>query len=217
MPEGDSHVTHKIRLTMQLRHLGISDSRVLDAIERVPREFFVPKTFQEHAYDNTALPIACGQTISQPYIVAFMTEALKMGEQDRVLEIGTGSGYQTAVLAHIARRVYSIERHKPLLQEAEARFRKLHLTNITSRAGDGFKGWPEAAPFDRIIVTAAAESVPDVFIDQLKDGGILVIPVGPVSHDQNLLRITKKTEGLESETLLPVRFVPMVEGVSSDR
>lgn len=206
----------KIQLIMELRRLNIRDARVLDAIERVPRERFVPPAFAEHAYDNTALPIAHGQTISQPYIVALMTEALKVEPRMRVLEVGTGSGYQTAVLARLASRVYTIERHRPLLKEAGALFAALGLTNILTRAGDGAKGWPEAAPFERIIVTAAAPAPPQALLDQLKDDGIMVLPVGPPGGDQTLLRVTKKTDGLIGETLAPVRFVPLVEGVAQD-
>ncbi|MBI1239444.1 MAG: protein-L-isoaspartate(D-aspartate) O-methyltransferase [Alphaproteobacteria bacterium] len=210
----DEHEARKIQLVMELRRLGLEASGVIDAMERVPRHLFVPRTFQEHAYDNTALPIACGQTISQPSIVAMMTAALALDDRCTVLEVGTGSGYQTAVLAQIARRVYTIERFKDLLREAEQRFAALHLSNITTRHGDGSKGWPEAAPFDRILVTAAATSVPDALIDQLKFGGVLVIPVGESVRNQTLLRIIKTPYGLEQETLSAVRFVPLVDGVA---
>ncbi|NWH08830.1 MAG: protein-L-isoaspartate(D-aspartate) O-methyltransferase [Alphaproteobacteria bacterium] len=204
----------KIQLIMELRRQGIRDARVLDALERVPREAFVPPTFREHAYANTALPIACGQTISQPFIVAYMTEALAVGERMRVLEIGTGSGYQTAVLAQLAQRVYTVERHRPLMDFAKAMFERLKLTNIVTRVGDGTKGWPEAAPFDRILVTAAApEGPPQVLIDQLKVGGVMIVPVGMQSVDQTLLRLRKNDADVESETLMPVRFVPLVGGV----
>lgn len=202
----------RISLIMQLRREGIIDTRVLSAIERVPRESFVPPALVNQAYENAALPIAQGQTISQPYVVAYMTEVLQVGERMKVLEVGTGSGYQAAVLAGLCRRVYTIERHRPLLQEAEARFRALGLHNITTRLGDGAKGWPEQAPFERILVTAAAETVPDTLCMQLSDGGILVAPVGGRSV-QEIWRIRRQGDALESERLLPVRFVPLVAGM----
>src|SRR6202040_2812840 len=152
--------TKKVRLIMELRALGVTDTRVLGAIERVPREAFLPDTFRDRAYENVALPVGHGQTISQPLVVAHMTEALEVGERHKVLEIGTGSGYQTAVLARLCRRVFTIERHRALLKEAEKRGAELRLHNVTSRFGDGTKGWPEQAPFDRIIVTAAAPELP---------------------------------------------------------
>lgn len=201
----------KIRLIMDLRRAGISDTAVLGAIERVPRDVFVPETFKDRAYEDTALPIACGQTISQPYVVAFMSSALQVTKRQRVLEIGTGSGYQAAVLSHLCRRVYTIERQRDLLIAAEKKFEQLKLTNITARFGDGFKGWPEAAPFDRIIVTAAARSVPENLLDQLTDDGIMIVPVGPAGN-QSITRLTKVDGEVESEVLLPVRFVPMLEG-----
>ena len=201
---------------MELRRDGISDTRVLSAIERVPRDRFVGEAFAMRAYDNVALPIACGQTISQPVVVAFMTEQLEIGPRCRVLEIGTGSGYQAAVLSHLARRVYTIERHRSLLREAETRFRALGLHNITTRHGDGAKGWPEQAPFDRIIVTAAAPDLPEALKMQLVDGGIMVIPVGESNHDQTLMRIRRRGDAFETETLWPVRFVPLVEGRAGD-
>jgi len=167
-----------IALVMALRKQGITDAKVLSAIERTPREVFVDVPFEHAAYDNTALPIACGQTISQPFIVAYATEALEVGPAMRVLEIGTGSGYQAAVLSPLCRRVYTIERHKPLLREAEARFKALKLENIVTKHGDGLKGWPEQAPFDRILLSAAVAEVPPILIEQLKPGGILIAPVG---------------------------------------
>ena len=167
-----------IALVMALRKQGIADARVLSAIERTPRELFVDEPFSHQAYDNTALPIACGQTISQPYVVAFSTQALEVGPSMRVLEIGTGSGYQAAVLSPLCRKVYTIERHKPLLREAEARFKTLKLDNIVTKHGDGLLGWPEQAPFDRILLSASVEEVPPVLTEQLKPGGILIAPVG---------------------------------------
>jgi protein-L-isoaspartate(D-aspartate) O-methyltransferase len=213
---GDGVDVRKIELVMALRRQGISSERVLSAMETVPRDVFVPEAFARRAYDDSALPIECGQTISQPYVVAYMTEALDVGPRQKVLEIGTGSGYQTAVLAKLCRRVYSIERYRTLLSEAEARFRALDLHNITAKTGDGYKGWPEQAPFDRIIVTAAAQSVPQSLVDQLKIGGIMVIPVGQSSEGQTLLRLKRTEEGVERQSLLPVRFVPLVEGLARE-
>jgi len=206
----------KIRLIMELRGDGITDTRVLSAIERVDRGAFVPEDIREHAYDNAALPIGCGQTISQPYVVAFMTQALQVGERMKVLEVGTGSGYQAAVLSQLCRRVYTVERHRPLLRQAEKVFQKLDIANIATRYGDGFEGWPEQAPFDRIIVTAAADEIPEKLVDQLAVGGIMVIPVGGFAADQYIQRITRTEEGLKTEILLPVRFVPMVHGVARE-
>ena len=202
-----------IRLILMLRQAGITDTRVLSAIERVPREIFVPETFRDQAYENVALPIGHGQTISQPVLVAFMTEALTVGDRTKVLEIGTGSGYQAAVLARLCRRVYTVERHRPLLAEAETRFRALRLHNVTTRCGDGNQGWIEQAPFERIIVTAAAPEVPATLTDQLAVNGIMVIPVGQRREEQRLLRIMRSTEGLVSEELRPAHFVPLVGGV----
>ena len=201
------------RLIMELRGLGISDNRVLGAIERTPREAFVPAAFAEQAYENVALPIGHGQTISQPLVVALMTQALDVNERHKALEIGAGSGYQAAVLARLCRRVFTIERHRALLKEAEARFAKLRLANITTRYGDGSKGWPEQAPFDRIICTAAATDVPGVLLDSLGEDGILVAPVGPTRSDQQLLRVRRAGERFDIDDLGPVRFVPLVEGL----
>ena len=204
----------KIRLVMELRRQGVTDKAVLSAIERVPREAFVPPTFHDQAYENTALPIGHGQTISQPAVVAYMTQALALGTRMKVLEVGTGCGYQAAVLARLCRRVYTIERHRELLREAEARFAQLRIRNITSRCGDGAKGWPEQAPFDRIIVTAAAPRVPDALFEQVGPGGILIAPVGRDAQDQALMRYRRTDEGWQEERLWPVRFVPLVEGLS---
>lgn len=203
--------TGKIRLLMELRSQGVTDTRVLNAMEKTPRDLFVPEHLKDQAWANTALPIGSGQTISQPIVVATMTAKLAVGERMRVLEIGTGSGYQAAILARLARRVYSIERHRELLVEAQKRFDALGLHNITTRVGDGSRGWPEAAPFDRIIVTAAAARVPPALLDQLVPDGILVIPVGDGGWDQRLLRIRRTGEGFDEEVLMDVRFVPLVE------
>ncbi len=202
-----------VRLLMELRAGGITDARVLGAIERVPRELFVPATFRDQAYENVALPIGHGQTISQPLVVAMMSEALEVGERHKVLEIGTGSGYQAAVLARLCRRVFTIERHRDLLKQAESRFAELRLHNVTSRYGDGTKGWPEQAPFDRIIVTAAAPELPTSLLEGLAEGGILVAPLGEERRDQQLVRVRRQGGEFLSEDLGPVRFVPLVEGL----
>ncbi len=207
-----SLAARKIRLIMSLRRAGVTDTAVLAAIERVPREVFVLPHFHDQAYEDQALPIAQGQTISQPQIVAVMTEALQVRKTHKVLEIGTGSGYQAAVLSKLARRVYTIERFKSLLKEAENRFHHLRLHNITSKAADGSKGWSEQAPFDRIIVTAAAEEIPQTLVDQLAVGGIMVLPVGPDKGDQVLIRLRKNENGIEFDHLADVRFVPLVGG-----
>ncbi len=206
----------KIRLVMELRQQGITDQRVLAAIERVPREVFVPESFQDQAYENTALPIGHGQTISQPAVVGFMTQALEIGPRMKVLEIGTGSGYQAAVLSHLCRRVCTMERHRPLLRQAEARFEKLGLNNITTRLGDGINGWSELAPFERIIVTAATPHIPPALVDQLADGGIMIAPIGPL-ESQHLCRFERHGAEVASHRLLPVRFVPLVGGVARER
>ena len=212
-----SYEAPKIRLIMELRKQGITDKRVLSAIERVPRELFVPEALRSEAYENMPLPISQGQTISQPFIVAFMTQALRLGERDRVLEIGTGSGYQAAVLSKLCRRVCTIERYRSLLAHAEACFASLKLHNITTRLGDGGKGWPELAPFARIIVTAAAPELPATLADQLDDdGGIMVVPVG-ASGAQTLIRVTRDSDGFHEEDLLDVRFVPLVAGMPPGR
>jgi protein-L-isoaspartate(D-aspartate) O-methyltransferase len=206
-------VQKKLRLLMELRRAGIGDARVLGAIEKTPREKFVPRSFEDQAYENVALPIGNGQTVSQPYVVALMTEKLELGERQTVLEIGTGSGYQTAVLASLCRRVFSIERHRELLRDAERRFEELRLRNIVCRFGDGTKGWPEQAPYDRVIVTAAAPEVPSTLVDGLAPGGILVAPVGEDHHDQQLVRVRRNDDRFSTEDLGLVRFVPLVAGL----
>jgi protein-L-isoaspartate(D-aspartate) O-methyltransferase len=207
-------------LVMALRGQGIHDKRVLEAMEKIPREVFVEEPFLPSAYENSALPIACGQTISQPYIVAYMTEALEVGPRMRVLEIGTGSGYQAAVLSPLCRRVFTIERHRPLLDVARARFEKLGLHNVVSRHGDGLKGWPEQAPFDRILLAAAVAEVPQALIDQLAPGGILIAPVAGEgageSISQHLTKIIRDESGIRTEDLIPVMFVPMVPGLPQE-
>lgn len=202
-----------IQLVMSLRGSGVTDRHVLGAIERTPRNIFVPERFQDHAFDDRALPIDCGQTISQPLIVGLMTQLLKVDDRCKVLEIGTGSGYQAAILSRLSRRVYTIERYRTLAKEAEARFADLRLTNITTRIGDGTKGWPEQAPFDRIIVTAGAPIRPDTLLSQLKPGGIAVVPVNNDSGTQTLIRYTRTETGeLDEDAIMDVRFVPLVDG-----
>jgi protein-L-isoaspartate(D-aspartate) O-methyltransferase len=211
IPMAVDGVSDRIRLVMKLRRSGIRDATVLSAMEAIPRDLFVEEMFVEHAYDDTALPINCGQTISQPTIVARMTEALLLKPRMKVLEIGTGSGYQAAILAKLSRMVYTIERHRDLLAVAEQRFLHLRITNIVTKRGDGSKGWKEAAPFERIIVTAAADNIPGKLVDQLAVGGVMVIPVGENVAQQELLRLTKSEDGKTlTETLMDVRFVPLI-------
>jgi protein-L-isoaspartate(D-aspartate) O-methyltransferase len=206
-------IQKKLRLLMELRRAGIGDARVLGSIEKTPREKFIPVSFEDQAYENVALPIGNGQTVSQPYVVALMTEKLEVGERQTVLEIGTGSGYQTAVLASLCRRVFTIERYRELLREAERRFDELRLHNIVGRFGDGTKGWPKQAPYDRVIVTAAAADVPTTLVDGLAPGGVLVAPVGDDHRDQQLVRIRRSDDRFLTEDLGLVRFVPLVSGL----
>lgn len=232
----------KMRFLFALRTRGVMDKRVLEAMERVDRGDFVRGHFKDRAYDDVPLPIACGQTISQPSIVALMTEALEIGPRDFVLEVGTGSGYQTAVLSLLARRVYTVDRQRRLVHEAETLFRSLGLHNIVCRWGDGtlglrqdrpertstimplgspreqqmFAPFGEQAPFDRIIVTAAAEDPPPTLLEQLRIGGIMVLPVGQSDTVQQLVRVRRLEHGFEYEELRPVRFVPLVEGVENE-
>jgi protein-L-isoaspartate(D-aspartate) O-methyltransferase len=206
-------IQKKLRLLMELRRAGIGDTRVLGAIERTPREKFVLASFEDQAYENMALPIGNGQTVSQPYVVALMTEKLELGERQNVLEIGTGSGYQTAVLAFLCRRVFTIERHRELLRGAERRFEKLRLRNIVCRFGDGAKGWPEQAPYERVLVTAAAAEIPTPLADALAPGGVLVVPIGGEHRDQQLVRVRREGDRFSTEDLGPVRFVPLVSGL----
>ena len=202
----------QIGLIMQLRRRGIRDTGVLRAIERVPRELFVDPAFAGHAYQDIALPIECGQTISQPYVVAFMTEKLELDRNHKVLEIGTGSGYQAAVLSHLCRRVYTVERWRELQKSADRRLAALGITNVTAIIGDGWLGWPPQAPFDRIIVTAAAAEAPKALVEQLKVGGRMIIPLGEDRDRQSLVLIEKSADGLTESSVLPVRFVPLMRG-----
>jgi len=191
----------------------MSDTGVLSAMERVPRELFVPEAFQDQAYENIALPIGAGQTISQPQIVAEMTSALELGPRLKVLEIGTGSGYQAAVLSYLCRRLYTVERHRTLAEEAEARFQQLRLSNIVMLVGDGSEGWPAQAPFDRIIVTAQADMLPDVLLGQLREGGVMILPMVEKGRAQKVVRLRRTAEGVEKETLMDARFVPLLDGL----
>ena len=200
----------KALLVMGLRSAGVTDSNVMATIESVPRELFVPLVLRHHAYADVALPIGHEQTLSQPGIVGIMTQALDLTDRMKVLEVGTGSGYQTTVLARLARRVYTVERHKPLLQVAEARFKELKLRNITSKCGDGTLGWEVQNPFDRIIVTAAALDVPPVLADQLTLGGVMVVPIGYESEFQTILRVVRTETGFDTEELREVKFVPLI-------
>ncbi len=193
----------------QIEARGVDNPRVLEALRKVPRHLFVPQQFESQAYADGPLPIGHGQTISQPYVVAFMSKELELKPEDKVLEIGTGSGYQAAVLAELAKEVYSIEIVEPLAREARERLERLGYTNVRVRVGDGYRGWPEAAPFDAIIVTAAPDHVPPVLLDQLREGGRMVLPLGR-GYEQDLVKIHRTEKGLKQEVLLPVRFVPMV-------
>jgi len=204
--------TDKARLLLQLRQEGITDSRILAAFECVPRHAFVPETLSENAYDDTSLPIACGQTISQPSLVALMTNALELGDRMKVLEIGTGSGYQTAILATLCRRVYTIERHRLLSVEAGKRFRELDIHNVSTSISDGCEGWPAQAPFHRILVTAAALEPPPILLRHLGDEGIMVIPIGAAGETQTLYRLQRERKKIREDRLVDVRFVPLVKG-----
>jgi len=201
---------------LAVRDAGVSEAGVLEALEVVPREMFTPEHFKDRAFEDAALPIGRHQTLSAPSVVGRMTEALAVTERMKVLEIGTGSGYQTAVLARLSRRVYTMERHPSLLAQAEDRFHRLGLTNVTAVLGDGTLGWPEQAPFERILVTAAAADVPDVLLGQLAEGGVMVVPVGLDEKDQHLLKVRRTADGAETEDMGPTRFVPLVDGVAED-
>ncbi|MAU41887.1 MAG: protein-L-isoaspartate O-methyltransferase [Kordiimonas sp.] len=203
----------KSHLFTELQKQGIRDEKVLEAMDAIPREKFILPAFKDKAYANAALPIEKGQTISQPYIVAFMTEQLKITQKMKVLEIGTGSGYQAAILSKLCRRVFTVERHLQLLKAAEERFKKLHLYNITTLFGDGMRGWAEQAPFERIMVTAAAESIPEKLVDQLEHNGVMILPVGRQTGVQPLVRITRTNNHFEEEELIPTRFVPLLPGI----
>ncbi|KCV83204.1 protein-L-isoaspartate O-methyltransferase [Actibacterium atlanticum] len=207
----------KMQFLFALRSRGVTDARVLSAMESVDRGQFVQGLFEGRAYEDMPLPISCGQTISQPSVVGLMTQAAKVQPRDKVLEVGTGSGYQAAILSHLARRVYTVERHRGLVAEAQKRFEALSLNNVIAMLGDGSHGLPDLAPFDRIIVTAAAEDPPGPLLAQLREGGIMVLPVGQSDAVQSLIKVTRTATGFDYEELLPVRFVPLVEGIGRDQ
>ena len=211
------NATLKMQFLFSLRKAGVVDKQVLDAMERIDRKNFVNGIFSEKAYDDTPLPIACGQTISQPTVVGLMTQTLKVTSRDKVLEVGTGSGYQAAILSLLARRVYTIERHSLLVNNAAKVFQKLNISNITTILSDGGFGLEQQAPFDRIIVTAASDDPPASLLSQLKIGGIMVIPVGQSDNMQRLIKITKTDEGYEYKDLHAVRFVPLVAGTEKEQ
>ncbi len=201
---------------LMLRRRGIMDQNVLRAMDLVPREYFVPSEYAARAYSDHAAPIACGQTISQPYVVAYMTEQLAVSPEHRVLEIGTGSGYQAAILSRLAREVVSVERYRTLAVAARIRFETLGYDNIKVTVGDGLGGVPDQAPFDRIIVTAAAETIPAALVEQLVDGGIMVLPLGPHARSQSIVKLTKAGDGIVREDLIAVRFVPLMSGKAQE-
>jgi protein-L-isoaspartate(D-aspartate) O-methyltransferase len=212
----DDLAERKMRFLFALRSKGVTDARVLTAMERIDRGHFIKGLFADRTYEDMPLPIACGQTISQPSVVGLMTQALHIQPRDTVLEIGTGSGYQAAILSQLARRVYTVDRHRRLVREAAEVFRTLNLTNITAFSADGSYGLPDQGPFDRILVTAAAEDPPGPLLAQLKNGGIMVVPVGQSDAVQSLIKVTRHDTGYEYEELRPVRFVPLVEGLAAE-
>jgi protein-L-isoaspartate(D-aspartate) O-methyltransferase len=206
----------QMQFVFTLRSRGVTNAGVLNAMEALPRSAFVGGVFRDRSFEDVALPIACGQTISQPTVVGLMTQALELTRRCKVLEIGTGSGYQAAILARLARRVYTIERHRPLARAARELFRRLEISNVTVVTGDGSLGLPEQAPFDRILLTAAAEDPPRTLLEQLRPGGIMVLPVGQSDDVQTLIKVTRTENGFEYGDLGEVRFVPLVEGVADD-
>ena len=214
-PPGDDNVG-RMQFLLALRKRGINDPAVLRAMDQVPREHFVESSFIDSAYADQALPIACGQTISQPYVVAYMTEQLRVEPHHRVLEVGTGSGYQAAILSRLAGEVITVERYRTLAEAARIRLKTLGYDNVEVRLGDGLAGIPERAPFDRIIVTAAAETIPDNLVAELAEDGIMMLPLGPHSSSQQLVKLTKRSAGLEKEDLIGVRFVPLLPGTARE-
>ncbi len=216
MPQPPDDGVGRMEFLLTLRRRGIADQAVLRAMDEVPRGEFVEADFADSAYADHALPIACGQTISQPYVVAYMTEQLAVQPEHRVLEVGTGSGYQAAVLSRLAREVVSIERYRTLAEQARARLSALGYDNVEVVTGDGLAGVPSRAPFDRIIVTAAAASVPETLLDQLVEGGIMVLPLGPHAGSQQIVKLTKTETGAIRENLIAVRFVPLLPGQAQE-
>ena len=211
MPQYDQDAG-RMEFLLTLRRRGIGDQAVLRAMDEVPRAHFVETDFAWQAYADQALPIACGQTISQPYVVAYMTEQLALRPHHRVLEVGTGSGYQAAVLSRLAREVLSIERYRTLADQARERLTALGYDNVEIVVGDGLAGVPDKAPFDRILVTAAAARVPQTLLDQLADDGVMLLPLGPQDGSQHIVKLTKSQTGIEREDLIPVRFMPLLPG-----
>ncbi len=212
----DEQAEVHMEFLLTLRRRGIGDQAVLHAMDEVPRGRFVEPQFADRAYADQALPIECGQTISQPYVVAYMTEQLALEPHHRVLEVGTGSGYQAAVLSRLAREVVSIERYRTLAERARARFQALGYDNVEVVIGDGFEGVPARAPYDRIVVTAAAEHLPQTLIDQLADDGVMILPLGPHGGSQHIIKLTKSTTGIARENLIAVRFVPLLPGKAQE-
>jgi len=210
-PVGDDSVG-RMQFMLTLRRRGIGDAAVLRAMDEVPREYFVETQFFDAAYTDRALPIACGQTISQPYVVAYMTEQLGVRSHHRVLEVGTGSGYQAAILSRLAGEVITIERFRTLAEAARTRLETLGYRNVEVRLGDGLAGAPDHGPFDRIVITAATETVPQSLVEQLAPDGVMVLPLGPHAGPQNLVRLTKSGNGIRQEELIAVRFVPLLAG-----
>ncbi len=208
--------TGHMEFLLTLRRRGIGDQAVLRAMDEVPRERFVEPGFSGTAYADQALPICCGQTISQPYVVAYMTEQLGVRPHHRVLEVGTGSGYQAAVLSRLAREVVSVERYRTLADVARERLHALGYDNVEVVAGDGFAGVPGKAPYDRIIVTAAAETLPQTLIDQLADGGVMLLPLGPHDGTQHIIRLNKSQTEISRQQLIAVRFVPLLPGQAQE-
>ena len=215
MPQPDQYAG-RMEFLLNLRRRGIADQAVLRAMDEVPRGQFVDTGRRGDAYADQALPIACGQTISQPYVVAYMAEQLVLRPHHRVLEVGTGSGYQAAVLSRLAREVVSIERYRTLADQARERLRELGFDNVEVVVGDGFAGVPGKAPFDRILVTAAAETVPQTLLDQLADDGVMLLPLGPQQGSQHIIKLTKSQTGIARENLIPVRFVPLLPGQAKE-
>jgi protein-L-isoaspartate(D-aspartate) O-methyltransferase len=216
LPEPPRRDDERMEFLLNLRRRGIADQAVLRAMDEVPREQFIDAESTGRAYADQALPISCGQTISQPYVVAYMTERLGVRPHDRVLEVGTGSGYQAAVLSRLAREVVTIERYRTLADGAQRRLQSLGYDNVEVVVGDGFAGVPARAPFDRILVTAAAETIPQTLLDQLGDDGIMVLPVGSHEGSQYIIKLTKSQTGIAREDLIAVRFVPLLPGQAKE-